>query len=1055
LAETSANLTEGERKIVTALFADIKGSTELIRELDPEEARAVIDPVLQHMMDAVHRYDGYVVQSAGDGIFALFGAPVAHEDHPQRALHAALAIQQELQNYRERPRGQVWPSIEARIGINTGEVVLRLVHTGGHTEYTPVGHAANLAARMQSAAPAGGIVISEDTRRLVEGYFELRGLGRTELKGVSEPLNVYEVVGAEPLHGHFDLAVRRGLTKFVGRERELAEMKRALELARGGHGQIVGVMAEAGTGKSRLFFEFKAKLPVECKLLEAYSVSYGKASAWLPVLELLHGYFGIQETDEPATRREKVRAALAALDSALSDAQPYLLALLTIAESPDPIAQMDLQIRRRRTLDALKRIALRESLNQPLVIIFEDLHWIDSETQSLLDLLADSIGNTPVLLLVNYRLEYRHEWGNKSYYTQLRLDPLGNENAAAMLEALLGETAELQPVKRLITEKTGGNPFFIEEMVQTLFDQGVIVRNGDVKVARPLSHLRLPSTVQGILASRIDRLPPMQKDLLQTLAVMGPESALALIRRVAPQPDGELDEMLLALQAGEFIYEQPVASGIEYSFKHALTQDVAYNSVLIERRKLMHERAGQAMESVFAERLDDHLAGLARHYSRSDNIGKAVEYLGRAAQQASQRAAYTDAIANFSAAIERLQRLPDSPERTRQELLLQLGLGPALITAKGYCAQEVEEVFTRAQQLCERLGDPPQLFPALLGLLFVYLLRLDTARAAQLAERLQRLAQATNESGLQLLAHDASGDVFFAMSDLLRARQHLEAAISLYDPELHRQLTAFGGDVRINSRANLGWTMWALGYPDQALKLCNEAVAIAQSGISRHAQALAEGYLADLHTFRRDARATQESADHLIALCSEHGFRHWLAVGTTLRGWAIALQGRSEEGIALICEGLAVTRTMGIRARELNDLLRLADACIEARRFGEALDALSKADALAKARTLVIEPEHDVSSWVELFRGKLLSKWGDSKTAEAENCFRCAIKVARKSNDKTTELRATTGLARLLASTSGRNEARTILAEIYNWFTEGFDTADLKEAKALLDELTA
>jgi class 3 adenylate cyclase len=588
-----------ERKIVTALFADIKGSTELMRELDPEEARAVIDPVLQLMMDAVHRYDGYVVQSAGDGIFALFGAPVAHEDHPQRAVHAAIAMRDALRRRAGDRPGR--PAVEARVGINTGEVVLRLVHTGGHTEYTSVGHAANLAARMQLVAPAGGIVISEDTQRLVEGYFELHGLGPTEVKGVDEALDVYEVIGAGPLHGHFDLAVRRGLTKFAGRDREIAEMERALELARNGHGQIVAVVAEAGTGKSRLFYEFKATLPAECKVLVAYSVSYGKASAWLPVLELLHDYFGIQQADDPATRREKVAAALAAGDPALSDTQSYPFALLAIADSPDPLAQMDPQVKRKRTMDALKLIVLRESVRQSVVIIFEDLHWIDGETQALLDLLADGIANARTLLLVNYRPEYPHEWGNKSYYSQVRLDRLGRESAAAMLSSLLGGGVELNPLKRLITERTEGNPFFIEEMVQALFDQGAIVRNGEVKVVRSLSQLRLPPTVQGILASRIDRLPREHKELIQTLAVMGRESPLALIRQAASPADAELEEMLSVLQAGEFIYEAPTAAGIEYTFKHALTQEVAYNSLLIERRKLLHERAGAAIEEIYAQ----------------------------------------------------------------------------------------------------------------------------------------------------------------------------------------------------------------------------------------------------------------------------------------------------------------------------------------------------------------------------------------------------------------------------------------------------------------------
>jgi class 3 adenylate cyclase len=438
----SAGAIEGERKTVTALFADIKGSTELMRDLDPEEARAIIDPAIQLMIKAVHRYDGYVVQSTGDGIFAVFGAPAAHEDHPQRALHAALATFEEL-----RRAGELQASggegVEVRIGINTGEVVMRLVQTGGHTEYSPIGHTINLAKRVESAAPSGGIAVSDETRRLVEGYFELRSLGPTEVKGLEEAIHVYEVIGVGALHDHFDVAAQRGLTKFVGRENELVQMRRALELAIDGKGQIVSVVAEAGTGKSRLFYEFKAALPKECKLLEAYSVSHGKATAWLPVLELLRRYFNLQAADDPATRREKVRTILTALDPSLEDTLPYLFGLLGIVEGADPLAQMDPQIKRQRTLEAIKRIVIRDTLNQPVVLIFEDLHWIDSQTQALLDLFADSIANARVLLLTNYRPEYSHQWGSKTYYSQLRLDPLGGEDGAAMLATLLGESIEL------------------------------------------------------------------------------------------------------------------------------------------------------------------------------------------------------------------------------------------------------------------------------------------------------------------------------------------------------------------------------------------------------------------------------------------------------------------------------------------------------------------------------------------------------------------------------------------------------------------------------------
>jgi class 3 adenylate cyclase len=454
---------EGERKTVTALFADIKDSTEMMRDLDPEEARAIIDPALKLMIEAVRRYDGYVVQSTGDGIFALFGAPVAHEDHPQRALYAALRLQEELKRHSARVVADGSTPIQGRVGINTGEVVVRSITTGaGQTEYTPIGHTTNLASRMQTAAPVGSIAVSETIRGLCEGYFILKPLGATKVKGVSEPVNVYEVIGPGPLRTHFELSARRGLTKFIGREREMEAMRNAAELARAGHGQIVAAMAEAGTGKSRLLFEFKAVSQSEWMVLETFSVSHGKASAYLPVLDLLHGYFKIAGEDDARKRREKVAGRITILDRASEDALPYLFTLLGIVEGDDPLAQMDGQIKKRRTLEAIKRILLPESLNQPLMVIFEDLHWIDEATQEFLNLLADSMGTAKILLLVNYRPEYSHQWGSKTYYTQLRLDPLGKENADEMLSALLGDGLEVPALKRVIIEKTEGNPFFME-----------------------------------------------------------------------------------------------------------------------------------------------------------------------------------------------------------------------------------------------------------------------------------------------------------------------------------------------------------------------------------------------------------------------------------------------------------------------------------------------------------------------------------------------------------------------------------------------------------------
>ncbi len=708
---------EGERKFVTALFADIKGSTELMEELDPEEARAIIDPALKLMIDAAHRYDGYVVQSTGDGIFALFGAPVAHEDHPQRALYAALRMQADLKVYSAKVLAAGGTPIQDRVGINTGEVVVRSIKTGlGQVEYTPIGHTTNLASRMETAAPVGSIAVTEATRKLCEGYFILRPLGATKVKGVGAPVNIYEVTGLGPLQTRLQLSAGRGLTKFFGREREMEALKYVAEQAKAGRGQIAAAMAEPGVGKSRLVFEFKAILQSGWMVLETISISHGKASAYLPVIDLLRKYFDLSAGDDERKRREKVAGKITILDRNLEDTLPYLFSLLGIIEGDDPIAQMDGQIKKRRTLEAMKRILLRESLNQPLMVIFEDLHWMDGESQALLNLIADSIGTAKILLLVNYRPEYRHEWGNKTYYTQLRLDPLGKEHAEEMLNWLLGNNNELAPLKRLIIEKTDGNPFFMEEMVQNLFEEGVLTRSGEIKLTLPVSAIQIPTMVQAILAARIDRLPPDEKELLQTLAVLGKEFTLGLLKATTEKKGSELEPMLSDLQLSEFIYEQPATGDIKFTFKHALTQEVAYNSILGERRKHMHERAGAAIKSLFAATVADHYTDLAHHYGRSGDALNAVHYLQLAAQEALNRSTPAEAFTSLLTALEFHKKLPDTDERTRRELTLQTMLGSASLALNGMGAPETAAAYQRALELCHRINDSRQVFPVLWSL---------------------------------------------------------------------------------------------------------------------------------------------------------------------------------------------------------------------------------------------------------------------------------------------------------------------------------------------------
>jgi class 3 adenylate cyclase len=610
---TSKSALEGERKQVTVLFADLTGSTELIRDLDPEQARAILDPALHAMMAAVHRYEGTVNQVLGDGIMALFGAPLAHEDHAARACYAALAMQDALRRYADEVRRAHGLPVQMRVGLNSGEVVVRAIGNDLHMDYSAVGLTTVLAARMEQLATPGSSLLTAATLRLVEGMVQVNPLGPVPVKGVDEPVEVFELLGASAIRRRLQAAVARGLSRFVGRQPELAALHQALERAGAGHGQVVALFGEAGVGKSRLVYEVVHSHRTQGWLvLESASVSYGKATPYFPVLDLLKRYAQVEDRDDTRTVRARVTGQVLTLDAALQETVPALLALLDALPEDSPFLTLDPPQRRRRTLDGLKRVLLRESQVQPLLLVFEDLHWIDTETQALLDGLVESVPPARILLLVNYRPEYHHGWGSKTYYTQLRLDPLPPVSAHELLHALLGDDPSLVPLTPLLIARTEGNPFFLEESVRTLLETGVLVGTpGAYHLAQAVPSIQVPATVQAVLAARIDRLPPEEKLLLQTAAVIGLEVPLPLVQAIAELSEEALHRGLTHLQAAEFLYETRLFPECEYTFKHALTHEVAYRSLLQERRRALHTRIVEALERLAGERLADHV-GLVR-----------------------------------------------------------------------------------------------------------------------------------------------------------------------------------------------------------------------------------------------------------------------------------------------------------------------------------------------------------------------------------------------------------------------------------------------------------
>src|SRR6266852_5850361 len=626
---TSKSAVEGERRQVTVVFVDLKGSMELLVDRDPEEARKILDPVLELMMEAVHRYEGTVNQVMGDGIMALFGAPLAHEDHAVRACYAALRMQNAVAHYAEDIRKRHGVDVQIRVGLNSGDVVVRSIGNDLHMDYTAVGQTTHLAARMEQLARPGVTLMTETTLRAVEGYVQVRSLGPTPIKGLTEAVPIYELIAAGAARTRLQASVARGLTRFVGRDAEVDQLRHALEQAAGGRGQIVAVVGEPGVGKSRLFYEFMHSHRTQGWLvLESSSVSYGKATPYLPLIDLLKGYFKISDRDDTRGIRAKVTGNVLTLDEALKDSIPPLLWLLDAITEDHDFLKLDPAQRRERTLDAVRRVLLRESRTQPLLLVFEDLHWIDAETQALLDAIVESLPTVSVLLAVNYRPEYQHTWGNKSYYRQLRIDTLPPETAETLLETLLGDNRGLQPLRRLLIERTEGNPLFLEESVRSLVETEVLVgERGGYRLGKDPIGIQVPATVQAILAARIDRLPPEDKQLLQTASVIGKDLPWALLVEAAERPEDDIRRGLARLQAAEFVYEAKLFPDLEYTFKHALTHEVTYGSLLQDRRRAIHARIVGVIERVYADRLAEHVDRLAHHAFRGEVWDKALHYL--------------------------------------------------------------------------------------------------------------------------------------------------------------------------------------------------------------------------------------------------------------------------------------------------------------------------------------------------------------------------------------------------------------------------------------------
>jgi class 3 adenylate cyclase/predicted ATPase len=1003
---------EGERKHVTVLFADIKGSLELIDGRDPEQVQTVLDFAIREMMAAVHRYEGTVNRVQGDGIMALFGAPLAHEDHAVRACYAALAMQEALRGTAEEARRAQAAEVQVRVGLNSGDVVVRAIGNDLSMDYDAIGQTTHLAARMEQLAVPGTVRLTDATFRLAEAFVQGKSLGPTPIKGLKEPVEVFELTGATATRTRFQASVARGLTRFVGRQAEFEMLDRARTRAGEGHGQIVAVIGEAGVGKSRLFYEFiHSPWTGEWLILEGTSVSYGKATSYLPVIDLLKTYFRIEDRDDDHTIREKVADRLGVIDEGLEPMLVPFLALLDVHVEDTAWDALDPPQRRRRTMEGVKRLLLAESRAQPLVLVFEDLHWIDSETQAFLDGLVKSLPTARILLLVNYRPEYTHDWASRADYTQWRIDPLAPENAEELLATLLGDDPGLVPLKRMVVARAEGNPFFLEESVRTLVETGALDgAPGAYRVTQDIELIEMPATVQGILAERIDRLAVEDKQLLQTAAVIGKTVPYALLRAIADRPEEDLRRGLADLQEGEFLYGTRLFPDLEHTFKHSLTHEVAYGGLLQERRRGLHRRIAHAIESVYAARLAEQVERLAHHYTEAGLAEHAVGYWHQAGQRAIERSANLEAVGHLTKGLEVLEGLPDTAKRDQQEFGLLTALGAVQIATEGPGTAKVERSYARARELRSRFRDTPEHYD------FVVLwgrwrLCMDLKLARRLADELLDVAQSQQDPNLLLQAHHAQWATLLNIGELTSCREHIEQGIALYDQsKQHSHSALYGGhDPAVCGRGIAAVTLWLLGYPDQALECADQGVSLARKLDHSASLAHALDFALAVDQYRRDPAAALERAEAMISFSTEEGFPHYLARGTMFRGWALAMrEDDPSTGIEEMRKGLEKQVETGEEDDFPIFLQMMAEGYGLAGRNEEALREIDEALAIIHRRGV----RHWWGAELNRWKGELLLARSVENRAEAEGCFEKAMDLARQQSARSLELRAAASLAR-------------------------------------------